>query len=140
WALVAIASGLGGFSFGAYSDEQIARAEAAERAGDLSAGAELWLEVWAPLGSAGAIGRIARDNAGVLELDEVELDLDPPALGRLAEIRAPTLVVVGDRDVPAMLEIADLLAARVSGARKVVLPGVDHMVNYRAPEELARLV
>ncbi|MBI3648195.1 MAG: alpha/beta hydrolase, partial [Actinobacteria bacterium] len=138
-ALVPVASGLGGFSFRAYSDEQIARAEASEAKGDLAASVELWLEVWAPLGSDGPIGEIARHNAQVFELGDFELELDPPAAGRLDEIRAPTLVVVGDRDVAGILEIAGLLETEIRGADKVVMHGLDHLPSLRAPDEFNRL-
>ena len=63
WALVPVASGLSGFSFRAYDDEQVARAEAAEQAGDQAAAAGLWLEVWAPLGLDEPIRTLAHDRS-----------------------------------------------------------------------------
>jgi pimeloyl-ACP methyl ester carboxylesterase len=66
--------------------------------------------------------------------------LTPPAAKRLAEIRVPTLVVVGDRDVPDMQKVADQLAAEVRGARKVVIPGAGHIVNLERPAEFDRAV
>lgn len=65
--------------------------------------------------------------------------LDPPAAARLAEIRAPTLVVVGGEDVHDMLEIADRLATEVPGARKVVLEGTAHLPAFERPEEFNRV-
>jgi 3-oxoadipate enol-lactonase len=66
--------------------------------------------------------------------------LDPPALARLAEVRAPTLVVVGDADVPDILDICDRLAAGIPGARKVVFEDVAHMLPMERPDEFVRLV
>jgi pimeloyl-ACP methyl ester carboxylesterase len=66
--------------------------------------------------------------------------LDPPAAGRLGEIQAPTLVIVGDADTPDALANADTLAAGIPGARKVVLPNVAHMVPLETPEAFNRLV
>jgi pimeloyl-ACP methyl ester carboxylesterase len=60
---------------------------------------------------------------------------DPPVAKRLREIRAPTLVVVGDRDIRHMQRIADKLAAEVPGAKKVVLPGAGHIANMEKPAE-----
>jgi pimeloyl-ACP methyl ester carboxylesterase len=60
--------------------------------------------------------------------------LDPPAAGRLGEITAPTLVVVGERDVPRLRETAEELASGIRDARLLVLPGVGHMANMEAPE------
>jgi 3-oxoadipate enol-lactonase len=59
--------------------------------------------------------------------------LDPPAMGRLREITAPTLVVVGDREVPGVRRSCEMLASEVQNARLVVLPGVGHMSNMEDP-------
>jgi pimeloyl-ACP methyl ester carboxylesterase len=61
---------------------------------------------------------------------------DPPALARLGEIRCPALVIVGERDVPEFLAIADVLAERITGAEKVVIPGAGHMANMEAPRQV----
>jgi pimeloyl-ACP methyl ester carboxylesterase len=59
--------------------------------------------------------------------------LKPPANDRLAEIQAPTLIIVGEQDLPFYnLPIADRLAAQIRHAQKVVIPGVGHMVNMEA--------
>ena len=63
-----------------------------------------------------------------------------PALVRLAEIRAPTLVLVGDHDLDDKVAEAEQLAAAIFGARAVVIPGVAHMLNMEAPEIFNRLV
>jgi 3-oxoadipate enol-lactonase len=48
---------------------------------------------------------------------------------RLNEIKAPTLVIVGERDLPDLQGVADLLTAQIPGAEKRVIPGAGHMVN-----------
>ncbi|MBV8718596.1 MAG: alpha/beta fold hydrolase [Chloroflexi bacterium] len=60
--------------------------------------------------------------------------IHPPAAGRLGEITAPTLVVVGERDVPRLRETSDELARGIPGARLLVLPGAGHMANMEAPQ------
>ena len=73
--------------------------------------------------------------------DNPAVDLDPPANGRLAEIHAPTLVVVGDRDLPFYNRlIADRLAQAIPGARQVVIPGAGHMANMEEPAAFNRAV
>ena len=73
--------------------------------------------------------------------DEVEVVWpDPRAAARLEDVRCPTLVVVGDRDVPDMLEIADVLAAAIPGARKAVIEGSGHLPSLERPDELNRLL
>jgi pimeloyl-ACP methyl ester carboxylesterase len=66
--------------------------------------------------------------------------LDPPASERLGEVRAPTLVVVGDADQPDLLAVADLLGAGIRGARKEIVAGAAHMLPREKPDELNRLL
>ncbi len=66
--------------------------------------------------------------------------LDPPAYTRLAEIRVPTLIVVGSGDVPDVLEEAKLLEQSIPEARKVVLPRLAHLLNMERPAEVNQLV
>jgi pimeloyl-ACP methyl ester carboxylesterase len=46
---------------------------------------------------------------------------------RLGEVTAPTLVLVGEDDLPDFLMIAALMEANIPGARLVELPGCGHM-------------
>jgi pimeloyl-ACP methyl ester carboxylesterase len=59
---------------------------------------------------------------------------------RLEEISAPTLVVIGDRDVEVMQEISDLLASRIPGARKAVVEDADHIVPTRQPDRFNEIL
>ncbi len=67
-------------------------------------------------------------------------DPDPPPAERLGEIRARMLAIVGERDLPDFHAIAGLIQRDVPGARRVVLPGVGHVVNMEAPERFNQLV
>ncbi len=62
----------------------------------------------------------------------------PPASERLAQVKAPTLVVVGENDTPAIAAVADRLAASITGAQKIVIAGSGHMVNMDAPVKFSR--
>lgn len=62
----------------------------------------------------------------------------PRPAKRLAEIKAPTLLILGDRDVPRIKAVVETLAKEVSGARKVVIAGAGHMVSMEKPEEFNR--
>ena len=66
--------------------------------------------------------------------------LDPPAVGRLGEITAPTLVIVGDFDIAPIFDAVDLLMREVKGARKAVIHDAAHLPNLEHPEEFNRLV
>ena len=67
-------------------------------------------------------------------------ELDPAALDRLSEIKVPTLVIVGELDALGMLDIADILANKIEGAKKLVMSGVAHLPNMEAPEEFNKTV
>lgn len=69
-----------------------------------------------------------------------EKPLDPPAVERLEEIQAPTLIIIGDQDVPDVLAIAQLMEARISNSRMVIIPQAAHMVSMERPDEFNRVV
>jgi pimeloyl-ACP methyl ester carboxylesterase len=66
------------------------------------------------------------------------------ARGRLwataARVRAPALVVWGDRDRLVAPRLAPRTAAALPDARLLVLPGVGHLAQMEAPERVARAV
>jgi pimeloyl-ACP methyl ester carboxylesterase len=67
-------------------------------------------------------------------------ELDPPAAERLADIKAPTLVVVGDQDLPEVHETAGVLISKIRGARKAVIHDAAHLPNLEHPEKFNRLL
>ena len=72
--------------------------------------------------------------------DEDEQELQPPAITRLAEVRVPTLVIVGDLDLPDKLALTEQLATSIPGARQEIIAGAAHMVTMEQPEEFNRIV
>lgn len=66
--------------------------------------------------------------------------LDPPAATRLGEISVPTLVIVGDGEMPALAEKGEYVARTIPGARHVLIPGAGHFVNIEQPEAYTRVV
>ena len=69
-----------------------------------------------------------------------EEELQPPAIARLAEVRAPTLVIVGNLDLPEKVELAAQLASDIPGARQHIIAGAAHMVSMEKAEEFNRVV
>jgi 3-oxoadipate enol-lactonase len=63
-----------------------------------------------------------------------------PAVGRLAEIQAPTLVIIGDLDTGDCVAIADLLAQGIPGAEKVVFEGAAHVPSMEQPERFNQVL
>jgi pimeloyl-ACP methyl ester carboxylesterase len=64
----------------------------------------------------------------------------PPAIGRLSEVTCPTLVILGEQDLPHIKEIANLLASGIPGAKLVTVPRAGHMVNLDAREAFNQAV
>lgn len=59
----------------------------------------------------------------------------PPAGDRLSEIRAPTLVLVGDQDSAHVRATVEKFASEIAGARTLVIEGAGHLLNIDAPNE-----
>ena len=118
--------------------EQEARWDDAEARGDLDELAAIDMEIWAPLGVDDELRAMFVENAEASNADDPARE--EVSAGRLGEIVAPTLVVTGARDVLAINELGEMLAREIPSARSAVIEDADHMVQWRAPEELARLV
>ena len=65
---------------------------------------------------------------------------DPAAYDHLGGIQVPVLVVLGDREYPMVRTCGEQIAARILGAQQVTIPGADHLLPLRAPDEIAKLV
>lgn len=60
--------------------------------------------------------------------------------GKLSSIRAPTLVIVGEKDETTPLWHAEQIKSWIPGARLVVMKGASHMTPVENPDEFNRLV
>ena len=65
--------------------------------------------------------------------------LDPPAAGRLGDLRTPLLVMLGTLDEPATVDAMRYLARTVPGARVEEFESA-HMVNLEHPERFNRIL
>ena len=122
--------------------------------GDFAAAAEASLRLWVdgPRRSPEAVDADLRSAVGAMVLRSYELqeeaweagaeeeELDPPVNDRLGEVRCPTLVLVGDEDVPDMTAIAAHVADAVSGARLVTVPGAAHLPSLERADEVNALL
>lgn len=72
--------------------------------------------------------------------DDPHIEPEPAAHERLNEIEAPTLAIVGGRDVELFHTLAGMVEQNAPNGRKAVIPGVGHMVNAEAPDAFNRLV
>jgi 3-oxoadipate enol-lactonase len=151
--LVLVGPGLPGHAWSesvrSYSEEE----DAAVARGDLEAAVEANLRMWVDGPSRrpeevdpsvrSFVGKMQRRalelQAPVWEVVQEEL-LVPDVGSRYAEVRVPTLVLVGSEDVSDIHEIADRLASGIPGARKVAIAGTAHVPSLERPEEFDRLV
>jgi pimeloyl-ACP methyl ester carboxylesterase len=148
--IILVGPGIGGAHFGKNYPEVFAEVRAAEETGDNDAinRAEMHLFLEGPRRPRGYVKQPLRDlfldmngsNFGVDWETAPTDDLNPPAVERLEEITAPTLVVVGDEDVPTVFDAADLLMKKVPHARKAVIHDAAHLPNLEHPEEFNRIV
>ncbi|HVR29908.1 MAG TPA: alpha/beta fold hydrolase [Thermoanaerobaculia bacterium] len=114
-------------------------------AGDAERAARLWAEtpimaLHANRDAAETVASLVMDNWRLWTYQRLEQPLSPPAVDRLRAITCPVLVVVGDRDLAHILEIARLIADEVGGATLVTIPGAGHIVNLDAPEPFNQAV
>ncbi|HEY8348096.1 MAG TPA: alpha/beta fold hydrolase [Symbiobacteriaceae bacterium] len=146
-ALIPVGAALDGFPFSSWAGPgpyiRIARSQG------LAPALEAWLQdpIFATVMASPAaeqIRTIVRDYPGHAWLNRTNRTVRgtetlSPAQ-RLGEITAPTLVVVGEKDLPDFHAIAGALATGIPGARKAVVPGAGHMVPVEQPEALASVL
>src|SRR5713226_578863 len=65
---------------------------------------------------------------------------EPKFTTLLGSIKLPTLVVTSDNDHLIPKELSDLIAARIAGAKLVVMPGAGHIPFMEQPDEVVRIV
>jgi 3-oxoadipate enol-lactonase len=144
--LVLVGPGLSGFRFSDPSGPWMDSLRAAWVARDSTRMALLWLEsdYMRPAMRDSALASRLRGltvrNASLWVQPDSEQVMAPPAVGRLAEIRAPTLVVLGALDTPDIKAITDSLMQKVPGARRVIIDDAGHMPNMEKPVEFNRAV
>ncbi len=147
--LVLVGPGIGGAKFAEKYPELGAEVDAAEKAGDMDcvnrAEMHLWLDGQRPRGY---VRQPLRDlfldmNGGNFRSDFKSApkdELDPPAVERMREITAPTLVVVGDADLPPVFDAVELLMEKIQHARKAVIHDAGHLPNLEHPKEFNSVV
>ncbi|MFT3775181.1 MAG: alpha/beta fold hydrolase [Minicystis sp.] len=74
--------------------------------------------------------------------DEAPTDVppDPPAYGRVGDIRVPALVTVGDRDVSVAIAQQGYLAKQIPSAEGHIFAGAAHLPSVEQPDVFARVL
>lgn len=120
---------------------------AATQQGDIERASELQLRIWVDgphrtpeqvdpqvRAWASAMNRsfVANGTWAIADLQPFN-PLDPPAVRRLDEISTPTLIVAGTLDHAENLRAADVLSARIRGAKQIFIPDAAHVPNMEQP-------
>ena len=127
--------------------------DAALERGDLDAAVEANLSTWVdgPHRSPSMVDPELRALVGEMQRRAFELQLPvegeadeellvPDAGERLSEVRARTLILVGDDDVSDMAVIAEQLEREIADARRASITGTAHLPSLERPEEFDELV
>lgn len=126
-------------------DAQMKPQEEAIKDNRLAEAAEMDVNVWASAQTPDSRKRlleIALENSRVQEdgPGKLQVSPQPPAYNRLREIRVPTLIMIGDRDVRGMHYVSDDVHSKIQGSKKLVVPGADHIINMSRPNEFNKAV
>lgn len=62
------------------------------------------------------------------------------AAGQLSRIKIPTLIIVGEQDIPDVQAHTGVIEAGIPGARRVVLANAGHLAHMEIPEAFNRVV
>ena len=138
-ALILVAPGVEDYPW-PQDDPYVAEFGALLRAGDREGLVALGLRTWAAAGAdPGAEAQIRSAVAAFFAMGE-QMRPDPPVYGRLGEIKAPSVIAIGDLDHPMVRDCGERMAARIPGCRMIVVPGADHLLPLSAPDALADIV
>lgn len=145
-ALVLTGPGLSGYDWSRSDRSWTESIMGAVREGDSAKAADFWLEspymepAMKNPDLAPRLRKLVRANARIWVNQDTEEPLSPPAIERLAHLSAPTLLIVGDKDVPDIQHIATMILEEVPGAKVERVKGSGHMVNLEWPETFNWLV
>lgn len=152
-ALVLVGAGLPGPDRSAELTAAGAEEEAAWERGDLDAAVEVMLRTWVdgPRRRPEDVDPSLRARVAEMQRRAYELQFpvdetaeQEPLVAdlseRLAEVRVPTLVVVGEEDLPDMHQTADRLERELPTVRRATIAAAAHLPSLERPQEFDALV
>lgn len=149
-SLVFAAGGIGGYESPAWNPRDFEEAEQAEQRKDWEALADWETRHWVD-GPGQPPDRVptalrARVHDWILSNYQAEKEagepqpLKPSAVGRLSELKAPLLILVGTLDDAETQDACRHLASSVPGAKLETFQGAAHMLNLEQPERFTRIL
>jgi pimeloyl-ACP methyl ester carboxylesterase len=125
--------------------------EAFLKNGDPEGAAEFNVRTWVvgPYRQPGEVSSAIRQRVKEMQLHNYavpspigaeSIPLEPRAITRLEEIGVPTLVLIGDKDVPFFQSLSAIASNRIPNAKRSIIPDVAHMINMEKPEIFNRML
>lgn len=149
-ALILVAAGISGEAPDPNLVKQWQEQDDAYKAGDFEKVIDLELKMWVdgPHRTPVQVPAHVRAKVREMELDNLKLDtedyksipLEPPALGRLHEIKMPTLIIFGTGDQPRVVANGQTLLNGIPHAQELVLEGIGHVPSMEKPELVNRAI
>ncbi|HEV2529992.1 MAG TPA: alpha/beta hydrolase [Thermomicrobiales bacterium] len=143
-ALVLVSARPNGFPWDAATIAEIKRIDALLEASEVAEANEREIRLWVdgPGRGPDAIDPETRRRVSAMNLASLQSGwdgqgtqlLEPLAGERLAEVRAPTLIVVGDQDVPCVVDAATGLATGIADSTTVHFPDAAHLPSMEDPD------
>jgi 3-oxoadipate enol-lactonase len=131
-SLVLLAPGVTGYPEPS-EPELEAEFEALGAVGDEDGLADLIAAIWGAAGPSPVVLEQARSAARALRSLDLYMREGEPVFGRLEQVGAPTVMMVGDKDVPGLIASNEAAAERIPGCELIRMPGVDHYPTIREP-------
>ncbi len=143
--LIPVDAALSGYTWQGERSSITARVKAKQ--GGIEAAKEYWLncDLFVPAAEQPSVDarlkQIVEDYSGWHFVNDDPASIpETPAIHRLDVLTMPTLVVIGERDIPDFHRMADIMTEGIAGAKKVVINRVGHMANMEAPEQFNEIV
>ena len=145
----------GGSLLATRTNDLVAFAEeenAALEAGDLDAAVDANVRAWV-LGpgrtdtdvAPGVIAAVRQMQRRAFEIDKSlgameRVEMTPPAVERLEEIAAPTLILLGEHDLETTKDAADRLTVGIRQAQRIEWPDAAHLPSMEHPDRFTELL
>jgi len=148
-ALVPVGAGVSGWAdWSPESAQSWAAAMDLVKKGDLDGAFELSARYWieGPARESSRVDpkyrarayQLYKENFSLKLWQNPENVLDPPAIKRLAQIKCPTMVVIGDSDAQDLRKLAQQLANQISGAAMITIENATHLPSLEHPAQFNR--
>ncbi len=136
-----------------WPEELFAQSEEAFQNGDVDRVAEIDMKIWFDgFGrSAGNLNQEARKRGFEMARQVAEHEIkdigthvrktfEAQAVDRLAELKMPSLVIIGENDLPFLKLAADYLSTHIPDATRALISDAAHLPNMEHPEQFRAIV